>query len=166
MMWKQRTKGFIPKDIFLENRKDEIYRIIIGSSNITSAALTSNREWNTKLISTEQGEMAKEIVAEFKELWNSPYALSFDTFYENYKERYQIIKHQRETAKLDEITSIEKYTLQPNSMQVGFITNLSCSEGKTGASYFSYRGTWYICDRWKKLRIYKGFGSLVLDVSV
>ena len=107
------TKGYI-------FRKDEIYRIIIGSSNITSAALTSNREWNTN----EQGEMAKEIVAEFKELWNSPYALSFDTFYENYKERYQIIKHQRETAKLDEITSIEKYTLQPNSMQVGFITNL------------------------------------------
>ena len=56
------TKGYI-------FRKDEIYRIIIGSSNITSAALTSNREWNTKLISTEQGEMAKEIVAEFKELW-------------------------------------------------------------------------------------------------
>ena len=111
------TKGYI-------FRKDEIYRIIIGSSNITSAALTSNREWNTKLISTEQGEMAKEIVAEFKELWNSPYALSFDTFYENYKERYQIIKHQREAAKLDEITSIEKYTLQPNRMQVGFITNL------------------------------------------
>ena len=27
-------------------------------------------------------------------------------------------------------------------------------------------GTWYICDRWKKPRIYKGFGSLVLDVSV
>ena len=122
MMWKQRTKGFIPKDIFLV--KDEIYRIIIGSSNITSAALTSNREWNTKLISTEQGEMAKEIVAEFKELWNSPYALSFDTFYENYKERYQIIKHQREAAKLDEITSIEKYTLQPNSMQVGFSSQI------------------------------------------
>ena len=90
-------------------------------------------------------------------------------FNENYKERYQIIKHQREAAKLDEITSIEKYTLQPNSMQVGFITNLKkilCSRGKTGASYFCYRGTWYICDRWKKLRIYKGFGSLVLDVSV
>ena len=49
------TKGYI-------FRKDEIYRIIIGSSNITSAALTSNREWNTKLISTDQGEMAKEIV--------------------------------------------------------------------------------------------------------
>lgn len=130
------TKGYI-------FRKDEIYRIIIGSSNITSAALTSNREWNTKLISTEQGEMAKEIVAEFKELWNSPYALSFDTFYEKYKERYQIIKHQRETAKLDEITSIEKYTLQPNSMQVGFITNLKkiLAAGEKRALLISATGT-------------------------
>lgn len=130
------TKGYI-------FRKDEIYRIIIGSSNITSAALTSNREWNTKLISTEQGEMAKEIVAEFKELWNSPYALSFDTFYENYKERYQIIKHQRKAAKLDEITSIEKYTLQPNSMQVGFITNLKkiLAAGEKRALLISATGT-------------------------
>ncbi len=130
------TKGYI-------FRKDEIYRIIIGSSNITSAALTSNREWNTKLISTEQGEMAKEIVAEFKELWNSPYALAFDTFYENYKERYQIIKHQREAAKLDEITSIEKYTLQPNSMQVGFITNLKkiLAAGEKRALLISATGT-------------------------
>lgn len=130
------TKGYI-------FRKDEIYRIIIGSSNITSAALTSNREWNTKLISTEQGEMAKEIVAEFKGLWNSPYALSFDTFYENYKERYQIIKHQRKAAKLDEITSIEKYTLQPNSMQVGFITNLKkiLAAGEKRALLISATGT-------------------------
>ncbi len=130
------TKGYI-------FRKDEIYRIIIGSSNITSAALTSNREWNTKLISTEQGELAKEIVAEFKELWNSSYALSFDTFYENYKERYQIIKHQREAAKLDEITSLEKYTLQPNSMQVGFITNLKkiLAAGEKRALLISATGT-------------------------
>lgn len=83
------TKGYIFK-------KEEIYRIIIGSSNITSAALTSNREWNTKLISTEQGEVAKGIVAEFNELWNSSFALPFDEFYEHYSERYKIIKHQRE----------------------------------------------------------------------
>lgn len=111
------TKGYIFK-------KEEIYRIIIGSSNITSAALTSNREWNTKLVSTEQGEMAQEIVAEFKELWKSRYALEFDEFYETYSEQYKTIKRQREIAKLDEITSIEKYRLKPNSMQIGFITNL------------------------------------------
>ena len=141
------TKGYI-------FRKDEIYRIIIGSSNITSAALTSNREWNTKLISTEQGEVTKEIVAEFNELWNSKYALSFEDFYENYKARYSIIKRQRRIAKQEEITSIEKYKLQPNSMQVGFISNLkkileagedrallisATGTGKTYASAFAMR---------------------------
>lgn len=141
------TKGYIFK-------KDEIYRIIIGSSNITSAALTSNREWNTKLVSTEHGEMAKEIVAEFNELWTSSYSLDFDDFYENYKERYKIIKHQRELAKSEEIVSIDKFKLKPNSMQVGFIANLkkiieagedrallisATGTGKTYASAFAIR---------------------------
>ena len=83
------TKGYIFK-------KEEIYRIIIGSSNMTSAALTINKEWNTKLISTENGEVAEEIVEEFHNLWNSEYALPYDDFYEVYRERYNIIKHQRE----------------------------------------------------------------------
>ena len=141
------TKGYIFKT-------DEVYRIIIGSSNITSAALTRNQEWNTKLVSTEQGEMAKEIVAEFNRLWNSEYALEFNEFYENYKEQYKIIKHQRDIAKKDQIVSIEKYRLKPNSMQIGFITNLkkileagedrallisATGTGKTYASAFAMR---------------------------
>ena len=111
------TKGYI-------FRKDEIYRIIIGSSNMTKTALTSNREWNTRVVSTEKGEIAKNILDEFNELWNSEYALEYDEFYEIYKERYKIIKKQREIAKSEEIPSVEKYRLQPNSMQVGFIVNL------------------------------------------
>ena len=35
--------------------------------------------------------MAKEIVAGFRELWSSLYALAYDDFYENYRERYKII---------------------------------------------------------------------------
>ena len=111
------TKGYI-------FRKDEIYRIIIGSSNMTKTALTSNREWNTRVVSTEKGEIAQNILDEFYELWNSEYALEYDEFYEIYKERYKIIKKQREIAKSEEIPSVEKYRLQPNSMQVGFIVNL------------------------------------------
>ena len=141
------TKGYIFK-------KEEIYRIMIGSSNITSAALTSNREWNTKVVSTEQGELAQCIVAEFRELWNSNYALPFDVFYEKYKEKYQIIKHQREIAKQETITSMETYRLQPNAMQIGFIANLrkimeageerallisATGTGKTYASAFAMR---------------------------
>jgi superfamily II DNA or RNA helicase len=141
------TKGYIFK-------KEEIYRIIIGSANITSAALTKNKEWNTKIVSTEQGEIAMEIVKEFHQLWDSKYALFYDDFYENYKQKYEIIKKQREIAKRDEISSTEKYKLEPNSMQVGFITNLrkivdagenrallisATGTGKTYASAFAMR---------------------------
>lgn len=45
------TKGYI-------FRKEEIYRIIIGSSNMTLSAITKNREWNTKIVSAETGELA------------------------------------------------------------------------------------------------------------
>ena len=49
-------------------RKEEIYRIIIGSSNLTGAALATNFKWNTKLLSTEHGEITKEILAEFENM--------------------------------------------------------------------------------------------------
>ncbi len=141
------TKGYIFK-------KYEIYRIIVGSSNITSSALTINREWNTKILSTEQGELAKDILLEFNELWNSKYSLNYNEFYETYKEKYKLIKHQRDIAKKDSITSIEKYKLKPNSMQVKFIANLrkliqagenrailisATGTGKTYASAFAMR---------------------------
>lgn len=115
------TKGYIFK-------KEEIYRIIIGSSNMTSAALTVNKEWNTKLISTENGEVAEEIVEEFQRLWNSEYALPYDDFYEVYKERYNIIKHQREIAKSEE-----------------------------RALLISATGAWVILMTGRKVLIYKGF---------
>ena len=130
------TKGYIFK-------KEEIYRIIIGSSNMTSAALTVNKEWNTKLISTENGEVAEEIVEEFHNLWNSEYALSYDDFYEFYRERYNIVKHQREIAKSEEIPSLEKYRLKPNSMQERFIANLRkiLEQGEERALLISATGT-------------------------
>ena len=78
---------------------------------ISGEILTTNREWNTKVVSTEQGEVAQEIVEEFEKLWNSEHALTFNEFYENYKQKYEIIKRQREIAKEDPVTSIEKYKL-------------------------------------------------------
>lgn len=141
------TKGYIFKE-------EEVYRIIIGSSNMTSAALTTNREWNTKLVSTSQGEVAEDILKEFDELWNSEYALDYDVFYEEYKQRYEIIKEQRKIATERNVTSLERYKLKPNSMQVRFITNLknilqkdekrallisATGTGKTYASAFAMR---------------------------
>lgn len=145
------TKGYI-------FRKDEIYRIIIGSSNMTGNALRQNYEWNTKIVSTTEGEISKNIIEEFDRLWDSNYSESYDDFISEYRERYQIIKHQREVAKSEELVSLEKYKLQPNSMQVGFITNLkriidagenrallisATGTGKTYASAFAMRELGY-----------------------
>ncbi len=141
------TKGYI-------FRKDETYRIITGSSNLTRTALTSNIEWNTRIISTEQGEVAQDILEEFNMLWDSEYSVSFDDFYETYQERYNIIKKQRAIAAQENPVSLQKYTLKPNSMQEEFIVNLkrmiaagedrvllisSTGTGKTYASAFAMR---------------------------
>lgn len=130
------TKGYIFK-----NR--EIYRIIIGSSNMTSAALTKNKEWNTKIVSNESGEVAEQILAEYHQMWNSQYAIAYEDFIENYIQQYEIAKHQRAAAKEKAITSLEKYRLQPNKMQVGFITNLKkiLASGEKRALLISATGT-------------------------
>ncbi len=130
------TKGYI-------FRKEEIYRIIIGSSNMTGNALNKNYEWNTKVVSTANGELTRQMLGEFSQLWTSQYAKDYADFIDEYKERYKIIKHQREIAKQEETVSLEKYRLQPNSMQVGFIKNLReiTEAGESRALLISATGT-------------------------
>lgn len=141
------TKGYIFK-------QGKIYRIIVGSSNLTSSAITINQEWNTKLVSSEDGLVAKDIVSEFDRLWNDERALDYKDFIDDYRVRYQIKKEQQRLAKESEVISIEKYKLEPNSMQVKFIENImdlyesgenrallisSTGTGKTYASAFALR---------------------------
>ena len=141
------TKGYIFK-------KEEIYRILIGSSNMTAAALTTNKEWNTKIVSTAQGEVAKTLTDEFYQLWDSDCTLCYDDFIEAYQERYRIIKNQRKIAGQETVASIENYRLRPNDMQTRFIINLrkilesgeerallisATGTGKTYASAFAMR---------------------------
>ena len=69
--------------------------------------------------------------------------MPFEEFYEDYSERYQIIQHQRELTRQESIPSIEKFKLQPNSMQVGFISNLKkiLAAGEERALLISATGT-------------------------
>ena len=110
---------------------------------MTGGALKQNYEWNTKIVSTIDGEVSKQIIEEFERLWESPYARDFNDFIEEYKQKYQIIRHQRDIAKKEELVSLEKYRLKPNSMQVGFITNLRkiISAGEKKALLISATGT-------------------------
>ena len=141
------TKGYI-------FRQDGLYRILIGSANMTQYALTVNQEWNTKVVSTEKGEFAEKVCSEFELLWNSKKSLDFNLFYEEYRTKYEAIKKQQQLVRKEKTPSYEAYRLQPNSMQVGFITSLKAlydkgeqkgllisatGTGKTYASAFGVR---------------------------
>ena len=144
------TKGYI-------FRQEEIYRIIIGSSNMTLSAVTRNREWNTKIVSTEQGEIAQDILCEFEELWNSPNTQAYSDFIEEYRLKYlkeKMIRRQRKAAIQEQIIELGLCKLVPNKMQVAFVQNIlklrlknvqkalltsSTGTGKTLASAFAMR---------------------------
>lgn len=144
------TKGYI-------FRKEEMYRIIIGSSNMTLSAITKNKEWNTKIVSTEQGEMAQHILVEFDELWESSQSEDYVDFIEDYRQKYhenKLIQKQKKQAAQDKVVEFERYTLKPNKMQTAFVENVmrlrkkgidralllsSTGTGKTLASAFALR---------------------------
>ena len=138
------TKGYI----FQSN---EIYKILIGSSNMTNTALTTNREWNTKIVSTKSGEFVSEMLDEFEELWNHPNTYSYNAFIGAYRVHYEEYKK----VKPKEDIKLPSKQLIPNSMQQAFISNLrklrnenesksllisATGTGKTYASAFALQG--------------------------
>jgi len=138
---KTENDGFHTKGYIFENKG--IYKIIVGSSNMTAKALTVNSEWNTKLISTEDGEFSHDLLSEFERLWNSPNSEAYDEFIQAYRIKYHLIKKQREITKSTAIPTIEQYQLQPNKMQVEFIQHLQglIENGASRALLISATGT-------------------------
>ena len=114
------TKGYI-------FREEEIYRIIIGSSNMTLSAITKNKEWNTKIVSTEQGELTQAVLQEFDELWQDEHSLDFEDFIDSYRQEYlneKMIRKQKQQAVSEQVIELENYRLKPNKMQVAFVKNV------------------------------------------
>ena len=144
--------GFHTKGYMFHNNDN--LRIIIGSSNLTQDAITKNHEWNTRLISSTEGAYAKDIEAEFNELWNS--SVCYKDYRDEYSELYEKSQKERE-----EITRLTKtldlgysQELKPNSMQESFTLNIeeiiraggkramlisATGTGKTYASAFALR---------------------------
>lgn len=88
MYWAEQNAGFHTKGYIF--RRGDVYRIIVGSSNLTAAALTQNEEWNTKLISLHDGEYTQSMLTRFAHLWSDEkHTLPFARFYDDYQKVYQ-----------------------------------------------------------------------------
>ncbi|MDR1857340.1 MAG: DEAD/DEAH box helicase [Desulfovibrio sp.] len=68
-------------------QKDGLYRVILGSSNMTDRALSVNHEWNVRLVSSISGDYAHQLCAEFEKLWNQ--SEDIETILPRYADQYK-----------------------------------------------------------------------------
>lgn len=103
-------------------RKKDIWTMIIGSSNLTQTALTVNFEWNLKISSLKDGKIAKNILENFYNIFNSVSKLTEERLKE-YEENYLMYKSFNKKIKKQEKSLIEK-DVKPNIMQEQALKNL------------------------------------------
>lgn len=129
------TKGYIFSST-------DVVRIILGSSNWTGPALTTNREWNARVVSRDTGTFAIELQKEFESLWNAENTKKFEEFIDDYEGVYKVA-HETRLRKQLELPGLFAPKLQPNTMQQAFIKNVLklYEEKKQKALLISATGT-------------------------
>lgn len=105
------TKGYIFK-------KGDTYTTIVGSSNITGAALSQNKEWNSLFRGKKDNKAISDILNEFENMFKKADPLS--EVLEKYENEY---KTQIVIRKEKEKTTVSIF--EPNSMQKNFINSLN-----------------------------------------
>ena len=109
------AKGYIFKN-------KEHYNLIVGSSNLTAQALSTNKEWNIKVSALDDSGIVEKVINEFQSDFKKATPVTKD-FLLHYKEIYQ---NQFLLNKGNSINSvIESQTIiTPNSMQIEALENL------------------------------------------
>ena len=126
------TKGYIFKF------KNNEYKAIIGSSNLTQSALTTNNEWNNLIIGNKDGKIIKDILNEYDRIWklSTPLSLILDQYQKEYESSLKIKTHI-----LNNEVQYEQF--KPNSMQMVLINRLneSINKGDNKGLLISSTGT-------------------------
>ncbi len=95
----------------------EYQSFIVGSSNLTMAALKQNYEWNVKLTSYDNGEMISSIQEHLAEEWENAIPLTTD-WISNFKESYEpIVTTQMIQQVPNMIYESDTPYITPNKMQ-------------------------------------------------
>lgn len=129
--------GFHSKG-YLFKRVDGSYRVLIGSSNLTGAALSRNKEWNLAVSSLSEGAFVGEIVSEFERMWESSSTLA--SVIDIYRSAYS---DKNKNSFWNKSFSYKEESLKPNAMQAAFMSNLDelINSGESRALLVSATGT-------------------------
>ncbi|MGL5964331.1 MAG: DEAD/DEAH box helicase family protein, partial [Fusobacteriaceae bacterium] len=130
-------------------RHDEKYNLIIGSSNFTSTAFSTNREWNLKVSTTRESYLTKRMLDEFQDEFqkSTPVTFEFINRYEKIykKAKYQSMMKEHDSIMEDEIgyEAIFENRLEPNIMQKEALQSLENlrERGEKKALIISATGT-------------------------
>ncbi|QXP64613.1 DUF3427 domain-containing protein [Polaribacter sp. HaHaR_3_91] len=98
------------------------YNLVIGSSNLTSSALSTNKEWNMKVSARNSSSIVDKVITEFQDDFRTGEIVN-----EAYIERYEAIyKKQFLVYKKNEAEFSKEFNLEiiPNSMQKEALENL------------------------------------------
>lgn len=128
------AKGYIFKN-------NEHYNLIIGSSNLTAQALSTNREWNLKVSALDESGIVENVINEFKSDFQkatkvtTEFILEYDEIYEK-----EFLLNKNNT--LESIIE-SQIVITPNSMQIEALENLKNlrKDKKSKALIISATGT-------------------------
>lgn len=126
-------RGFHPKGYIF--KKNDMYKITVGSSNLTQSALETNKEWNICFTSLKDGEIVDQIRKEFDDQWKHATPLTRE-WIEGYKQVYQVPEHANKPLLI-------RQKVTPNKMQKEALASLAKlrGEGKDKALLISATGT-------------------------
>jgi superfamily II DNA or RNA helicase/HKD family nuclease/phage repressor protein C with HTH and peptisase S24 domain len=128
------TKGYIFK-----NKRH--YNLIVGSSNLTAQALSTNKEWNIKVSALEESIIVEKVLREFNADFQNANCVTeeYILFYEKIYQSQFLIRKNNAIESIAEIQPL----ISPNSMQIEALNNLKQFrlEGKTKALIISATGT-------------------------
>lgn len=125
------AKGYIFKNKYH-------YNLIVGSSNLTDSALSTNREWNIKVSALDESGLVDKVLGEFQTDFEkaTPVTVDYISHYEViYKKQFLNSRTQEADNSLTEIN--------PNAMQVEALKNLNNlrKDNKNKALIISATGT-------------------------
>ena len=148
------SESFHTKAYLFERNKHDNSCALIGSSNLSQAALISGEEWSVKVPRSNSSEIYDRAINRFQTLWESDQAVplteSFIEQYEAYLENRQVEEVKIKTTfdflkqshqpKKDHQDSLH---LSPNSMQQQALDNLATTrqKGETRAVAIAATGT-------------------------
>ena len=118
------------------------YDLLIGSSNLTATALSTNKELNLHVSGSENGELIKNFKSFFEEAFNDSKKITEEEL-DSYRENYTITPRQLKKENNQQIIEYGKRIFEPNLLQIEATEKIKTlrNQGEDRALVVSATGT-------------------------